>query len=99
MSFVLSIKFNTRNAVKWFIEAKSVASKVKPPPKNGLTLSHRTFAVFTYLKYSLTIERRYVNSYKIVQHAVVSRNLSMLRTSRPNMYYGKEFSVDAMSHE
>jgi len=38
------------NAVIWFTEAKCVAGKVKPPKENGLTLSHRTFAVFTYLK-------------------------------------------------
>jgi len=37
-----------RNEVLWFIEAKYVAGKVKPPEENGLTLSHCTFAVFTY---------------------------------------------------
>jgi len=37
-----------RNAVIWFIEATCVASKAKPPEKIGLTLPHKTFAVFTY---------------------------------------------------
>jgi len=41
-----------RNAVIWFTEARCVAGKVKPSEENGLTLSHGTFAVFTYLKYS-----------------------------------------------
>jgi len=40
------------NAVICFIEARCVAGKVKPPEGNGLTLSHWTFAVFTYLKCS-----------------------------------------------
>ena len=39
-SFDLGIKFNTCNAVIWFVEAKYVAGKVNPPEKNGLKLSH-----------------------------------------------------------
>jgi len=39
-SFGLGIKFNMRNAVIWFIEAKCVAGKIKPPEENGLTLLH-----------------------------------------------------------
>jgi len=33
------------NAVVWFIEAKCVAGKVKPPKEIGLMLSHWTFAI------------------------------------------------------
>jgi len=33
----------------WFIlEAKCVADKVKPSEEIGLTIPHKTFAVFTY---------------------------------------------------
>jgi len=42
-----------RNAVIWFIEARCIAGKVKPPEKSGLALSHRTFAVVTCLKISV----------------------------------------------
>jgi len=38
-----------QNAVVWFIEARCVAGKVKPPEEIGLTLSHQKYAVFTYL--------------------------------------------------
>jgi len=39
-SFPLGIKFHTCNAVTWFIEAKCVAGKVKPPEEHDLTLPH-----------------------------------------------------------
>ena len=32
--------FHMRNAVIWFIEARCVVGKVKPPEENDLTLSH-----------------------------------------------------------
>ena len=37
-----------RNAVIRLVEAKCVADKVKPPEEIGLTLPHKTFAIFTY---------------------------------------------------
>jgi len=52
MSFALSIKFNVRNAVIWFVEARYIVGKVKLPEENHLTLSHLAFLIFTYLKYS-----------------------------------------------
>jgi len=36
-----------RSGVIWFMEAKCVAGKVKPPEEIGLTLSNTTCAVFT----------------------------------------------------
>jgi len=39
-----------RNAVIWYIEARCVVDKIKPPEETGLTLSHCTIAVFTNLK-------------------------------------------------
>jgi len=36
-----------------------------------------------------------INQYSI---AMVSRDLSRLRTRRPNIYCGKNFSVDVASH-
>jgi len=43
----LSIRFNIRNVVIWFVKAKCVAGKVKPIEEIGLKLLHKTFAVFT----------------------------------------------------
>jgi len=37
-----------RNAVICFMEAKCFAGKVKPRKEIGLTLPHKTFAVFSY---------------------------------------------------
>jgi len=45
-SVVLSVKFNMRNAIIWFMEAKFFANKVKPPEEIDLKLPHKTFAVF-----------------------------------------------------
>ena len=39
-SFIMSIKFNMPSTVTFFIEARCVVDKDKPPEETGLTLSH-----------------------------------------------------------
>jgi len=34
-----------RNAVIWFVAAKYIVGKVKPPEETGLTLSHKIYAM------------------------------------------------------
>jgi len=79
------------------VEAKCIAGKVKLQ-ETGLTLPHKTFAVFTYIGHISIANRKCVGSYGLVQHCNGVTEFKQVETRCPITYLGNAFSVDVINH-